>query len=141
MDSIAMEKLIAAVTAKIMEALDSSGEKKILVVGGDTQIAETLSQNFIVDCKDSAVSAADYDYVLMPACALGALPKSPAQSCNMAVGSDTLDFCGKKLIHERELLENCSSSTVNLKIDKRAIITALAADLIKRRKINVIRAE
>lgn len=139
-----LDKLVDAVTKEIMRRIEQAEKKKILVLGKDEDrdIADCLQERFTADIKPSLKELQDYDFVVMPAAYVLKMMKwdnleAPAGECHL----DVLDMTGKKLIHERELREKCGSSITTLRIDKKAIITQLAADFIKQRKIYIVRVE
>jgi|GEM_PF-458785 len=143
-------KLVDAVTQEIMRRLqERDARPSVLMLEPDCPIAPLIEQNYAISWGEDAKNAQDFDYVLVPrakyhvfctncvASAATTPPAEPAkeeQSCG-----DTLDWTDKKLIHERELADACTNNIRCLRIAKRAILTALAADFIRDRGISVIR--
>lgn len=142
MDNLDMERLVDAVTKEIMKRLNT-GTKRVLVLGGgkDCEIASLLSGAFSVDCKDSLDNAAAYDYVVLPSSVLGGDGGKAAATRHEPPAGEALDLTGKRLIHERELREKCTGGASCVRVDKKAIITSLAADYIKSRKLTVLRVD
>lgn len=143
-----LEKLVERVTKEIMKMLQASDGKQTVLLVGETEnkdMAAALGDQYQVECCTSLANAAAYDYVMLPTsylygphcAALEAVP-APSLVTASAVGGQ-LDLTGKKLIHERELREKCTSGICTIKVDEKAIITSLAADLIKSRQLTVVR--
>lgn len=143
MDNLNMERLVNAVTEEIMRRLNT-GAKSVLILEGDKdcEIATLLNGAFAVDCKTSLENADAYDYVVLPASVFGGFDRAKAPvACAEAAAGGVLDFTGKRLLHERELREKCTNGVSCVKVDKKAIITSLAADYIKSRKLTVLRVD
>ena len=140
-----LEKLVDSVTKEIMRRLrEQEAQKRVLVLEPDCPLTPLLEQEYAVDYAQDLRGAQEYDYVLVPRAQIAALCGAAASSAAAAEkpacsGDGALDFTGKKLIHERELAEACKYGIKSLRVCKKAIITSLAADLIRDRGLTVIR--
>lgn len=147
-----MDKLVEAITAEIMRRIRQEEQtKRFLVLGNDPacEIAECLQREFSAEVKPDLDTVQDYDFVVLPVADFnklvsgricGADANSLGESPSGADG-ETLDFTGRKLLHERELAEKCSARVRSIRIAKKTIVTQLAADYIKKNKIAVVRVD
>lgn len=154
-----MDQLVDKITAEILRRMkekiqeaqaEEQATKRFLVLGKDPhcEIAALLGQTYQADVKPNLHDAQDYDFVVMPVSFLSRLgTKSTAkpEACSVvpevAAQDHVLDLTEKKLLHERELMERCSARTGSIRIGKRAIVTHLAMDYLKKQGITVVRVD
>lgn len=146
-----LDMLVEAVTKEIMRRIEHEKKKKILVLGKEKNcnIACCLQEQFDVDVKPTLKEQSDYDFVVVPTDYFLKMAKKDEiiqEDCSIAPevldsNKGVLDLTGKKLIHERELINKCDSSIAFLEIDKKTIVTQLALDFIKKKRLTVIRKD
>lgn len=146
-----IDKLVDAVTKVIMEKLqqeDGGNAMPKVVLYGDVPVDMVKTGCDI--CRGTVpADAAGCDYIMMSASSFRALhgieapadvaqetaPKAEcapeqAAACECC-GGNTVDLTGKRLIHERDLRDSNAQRDDIIKVDKKAIITALAYDYAK----------
>lgn len=142
------DNLVEIVTKKIMQKLNQDN-KKFLVLGRDEDcpINSCLNKDFISKVDSSLQNMEDYDYVVLPVGYLQKLIGKGEKNINNfskeeeTVNGEILDFTDKKLIHEREIKDKYKSKIIGIRVGKKTIITQLALDFIKQKKIQVIREQ
>ena len=145
-----LEKLVDAVTKEIMRRLrEQDTRPSVLILEPDCPVSPLFQPEYEVTCAPDAGNRQAYDYVLVPRarydvfctnCVASASASPPpegpkAEPCPGSV----LDWSEKKLIHERELAEACTHNIKSLRIGHRAIVTSLAADLIRDRGLTLLK--
>lgn len=147
MDERQLDSIVNAATKQIMQRLgegEKGGEKRILVLGKDADcpIRACLSRDFEAETGPDLARAEEFDFVVLPTWYLdrlrGGTPPQAASGA-VALSGDTLDFSGQALLHERELRDKCMAAVKAVRVGKKTIITALAADYIRKRGLEVRR--
>ena len=158
-----IDRLVEMVTAEILKRIKCEEKtKSVLIVGEnpDCDLAGCLQEKFTTTVKPDLNDVRDYDYVVLPVKCLNELMsgasgvsgdsggsggecKTVAVTCEPACEpcGETLDFTCKKLIHEKALYEIYTAKVDAVRIAKKAIVTQLAADFIKKHNIAIIRVD
>lgn len=143
-----MDKLVEMVTAEIIRRMSQQASDKILVLGKDSNcpIAGCLQSKFDAAVEPNLDNVDEYGFVVLPVGYLNKLlSRTTSSEIKESTHADTsgavLDLTHKKLIHEREIMEKCSAKISTIQISKKAIVTQLAADLIKKHKITIVRVD
>ncbi len=130
-----IEMLVELATKAILERLSSRIPR--VVTFGD--IPEGLIAGAEVTAGKSCADIDGCDYIVLSAAAFkelhggaGGAAKPPEQAapCAQAEGG-VIDLRGKRLIHERDLRDANAARGHLVRVDKKAIITALAHDYAK----------
>lgn len=149
-----IDVLIERITNEVIKKLNQTHIPKLLVIGDDTQkLTENIfDDKFQVKYSNDLDKYEDSDYVILPVSHLKNfnynISKSEEKS-NIIAKSETqylekskiVNLSDKKLIHEGEIREHCRANVDKVIISKHAIITALAQDFFKKKKIQVVRGE
>lgn len=140
-----MEKLVDAVTKKILERLQLPCDEPKIVAFGDVPAA-MLPGGVTVKKGETCADLADCDYIIMTAksfydvnfnCLDGDPDRKPKPekaaepaACGEATppANKQIDLREKRLVHERDLREHNAQKGDVVLVSRKAIITALAQD-------------
>lgn len=128
-----IDRLVELATKAIIERLNSGGAKVVafgdvpdgLIAGAEVKAGKTCAD---IEGCDFIVMSIDSFYEFH-----GGKPaaKPAAAAVLDCRGGKTVDLCGKRLIHERDLRDCNTARGDVVKVSKNAIITALAHDYAK----------